>query len=269
MYLADCHLHSCVSPDAQTSMAELGEAALAAGMDEICFTDHVQPFSIFRPEPDFDYDWDALLEEFGRARAALEGRIELGLGVELGDVCLDVPRTEAMLEDMPPLDFVIGSIHTLSERMGRVNLYRFDPPDEAGAREGILDYLEQARKMAAWGNFSVMGHLTLPLRYLNENRGFQLTFDGYEAEVAEVLRTLIGNGCGIELNTNRGRTPLPDGKWLRMYRELGGEIITIGSDAHGPELVGCAVREGQKLLRECGFTRFCTFRRREPVWHTL
>lgn len=269
MYLADCHMHSRISADARAPMAELGEAAIAAGLDEICFTDHVQPFSIFSPEPNFSYDWDALLAEHGLAREALEGRIALGLGVELGDAYLDILRTEEMLKAMPPLDFVIGSVHTLSDALGRVNLYRFDPPDEAGAREGILDYLSQALKMAAWGQFSVLGHLTIPLRYLNENRGFSLTFDGYESETAQVLRTLIQNGCGIEVNTNRGRTPLPEGKWLRMYRELGGEIITIGSDAHGPELVGCAVREAQELLRQCGFKRFCTFRRREPVWHSL
>ena len=74
---------------------------------------------------------------------------------------------------------------------------------------------------------------------------------------------------GIELNTNRGHTPLPDEKWLRMYRELGGEIVTLGTDAHSPGAVGCAVREGQALLRACGFTRFCTFRRGTPVWHEL
>ena len=112
-------------------------------------------------------------------------------------------------------------------------------------------------------------HLTLPLRYLNENRGFHLTFDGFEREIEGILRTLIGKGCGIELNTNRGHTPLPDEKWLRMYRDLGGEIITLGTDAHGPEYVGCAVRERQQLLKDCGFTRFCTFEKRHPIWHEL
>ena len=107
------------------------------------------------------------------------------------------------------------------------------------------------------------------MRYLNENRGFHLTFDGFEREIEGILRTLIGKGCGIELNTNRGHTPLPDEKWLRMYRDLGGEIITLGTDAHGPEYVGCAVRERQQLLKDCGFTRFCTFEKRHPIWHEL
>ena len=64
-------------------------------------------------------------------------------------------------------------------------------------------------------------------------------------------------------------TPLPDEKWLRMYRRLGGEIITLGTDAHSPDFVGCAVRERQALLRACGFTRFCTFEKQKPIWHEL
>ena len=115
----------------------------------------------------------------------------------------------------------------------------------------------------------MLGHLTLPVRYLNENRGFHLTFDGFEEEIEEILRILIGKGLGIELNTNRGNTPLPDEKWLRMYRNLGGEIITLGTDAHTPDYVGCAIRERQELLRECGFTHFCTFEKRQPIWHEL
>ena len=96
-----------------------------------------------------------------------------------------------------------------------------------------------------------------------------MSFDPFEAEVEGILRTVVQKGRGIELNTNRGNTPLPDEKWLRMYRDLGGEIITLGTDAHTPEFAGCAVRERQELLRRCGFTRFCTFERRQPIWHNL
>ena len=84
--------------------------------------------------------------------------------------------------------------------------------------------------------------MTLPLRYFNEMRGLHTSFDPYEAEIREILKTLIENGRGIELNVNRGNTSLPDAKWLRIYRELGGELITLGTDAHSPEHVGFAER---------------------------
>ena len=169
----------------------------------------------------------------------------------------------------PPADFVIGSIHQLSDAYGCQDLAYAASADPEEARRQITDYLELVLRQAKWGKFSVQGHLTLPLRYINERRGGHMTFDGFEAEVEEIYRTLIANGCGIEVNTNRGKDPLPDEKWLRLYRECGGEIITLGSDAHRAEHVGCCIRERQELLRECGFRAFCTFREMKPVFHDL
>ena len=269
MYLADYHTHSRISPDARRSMTEMAEAAIAAGLDELCFTDHMEPVGWGLTTPRESYDWAALSAEFAAAQEAVGDRIQLRLGVELGDAPWAVDNTERLLSQAPPLDFMIGSIHMLSQQYDGIDLYFYDPPNEAEARRGMADYLGQVRKLAQWGKFSVLGHLTLPLRYLNENRGFHLSFDGFEAEIEEILRILIEKGCGIELNTNRGNTPLPDEKWLRMYRRLGGEIITLGTDAHNRRYVGCAIREGQQLLRQCGFTCFCTFERMQPIWHEL
>ncbi len=269
MYLADYHTHSRISPDAKAPMAEMARAAIAAGMQEICFTDHVEPIIWGGTQLKDGYDWTPLAEEFAAAQRDVGGEISLHLGVELGDAPWSIPLTEQIMAQAPELDFVIGSIHMLSSAFGGVDLYYFDPKDDDEARAGIDDYLGQVRRMAQWGQFSVLGHLTLPLRYLNENRGFHLTFDGFEKEVEEIFTTLIRGGRGIELNTNRGNTPLPDEKWLKMYRDLGGTIITLGSDAHRPQAVGCAIREGQALLRRCGFEAFCTFRRGEPVFHPL
>ena len=249
MYLADYHMHSRVSPDARHSMTEMAEAALRAGMNEVCFTDHIEPVAWNGRDPIEFYDWGALSEEFREAREALGDRIQLRLGIELGEAVLDLPRTAELLKDAPELDFIIGSTHILSERFGFVDMYFFHPEDEEEALLGIGDYLGLVRQTAEWGQFDVLGHLTLPLRYLNENQGFHLSFDPFEAEVEGILRTVVQKGRGIELNTNRGNTPLPDEKWLRMYRDLGGEIITLGTDAHTPEFAGCAVREMQDLLR--------------------
>ena len=269
MYLADYHIHSRISPDAATSMKDLAEAGIAAGLDELCFTDHLEPLCWGSEELRTSYDWAALTAEFAEAKAAVGDRIRLRLGIELGDAFCSFSRTEELMATAPELDFVIGSVHLIGTNGGNQDLYFFDPTNEQEIRLGILDYLDRVRQMANWGRFTVLGHLTLPLRYLNEIKGHHATFDGYEAEVEEIFRILIDRGLGIELNTNRGNTPLPDGKWLRMYRELGGEIITLGTDAHDAHYLGCAVRERQALLKECGFKRFCTFERQKPLWHEL
>ena len=269
MYFADYHTHSRVSPDAFSSMTEMAEAAIRQGLQEICFTDHVEPIWFGSTAPRKTYDWVPLTDELRAAQASVGDRILLRLGVELGDAVWDLDRSEAIMARAPALDFVIGSIHILSERMDGRDLYSLAPRDEAETRACLADYLGQIQRLARWGGFHVLGHLTLPLRYLNENRGMHVSFDGFEAEMEDIFRTIIPKGIGIELNTNRGNTPLPDAKWLKLYRGMGGEVITLGTDAHAPAAVGCAIREGQALLRECGFRRFCTFRQGQPVWHDL
>jgi histidinol-phosphatase (PHP family) len=268
MYLADYHVHSRWSPDARHSMAEMARAAADAGLNEICFTDHVEIMASGSWERR-RFDWDALEREYRDALAATDGRITVRLGLEFGEAPRDFAYSEQLLSRMPPMDFLIGSQHQLSERYGSEDLYFAAARDAVTAREQIRDYLEQVWKLAKWGKFSVLGHLTLPLRYLNENNGLHMTFDGFEAEVEEIFRALIANGCGIEVNTNRGHDPLPGAKWLSLYRRCGGEIVTLGSDAHSPERVGCRIRECQALLRACGFTRFAAFRSMRPIFHAL
>ena len=269
MYLADNHVHSRISPDSKASMLELAAAAEAAGLDEICFTDHLETVVWRENKRPAGFDWSALEREYRETQASWRGRTRLRLEVELGDVPFNTAHAETLMAQAPELDFVIGSVHMLTEAITDVDLFHFDPADEAEALRGMADYLELVRQTALFGHFSVLGHLTLPLRYLNELRGFQLTFDDFGAEIGEILRLVIQSGRGIELNTNHGHQFLPDEKWLRLYRSLGGEIITLGSDAHRPCDVGRAIREGQELLRQCGFRRFCTFEKMEPVWHEL
>ena len=247
----------------------LAQAALDAGMDEICFTDHVEPLTWGSNELRPPYDWSALTADFANVQAALGDRIHLRLGMEMGDAQKAPAHMKKLLEDAPQFDFIIGSVHLLSERFGSEDLYLYTPKDQAEAQTALGDYLEEVLALAKLGGFTVLGHLTLPLRYFNEMRGLHTSFDPYEAEIREILKTLIENGRGIELNVNRGNTPLPDAKWLRIYRELGGELITLGTDAHSPEHVGRFIRERQALLKECGFTRFCTFEKQMPVWYAL
>ena len=115
MYLADYHTHSRMSPDAATPMADMARAAAAAGMDEICLTDHVEPVEWLPDRPAAQtYDWQALTAEFEAARAAVGDTITMRLGVELGDAFWDFAQTERMMAAAPKLDFVIGSVHMLS-----------------------------------------------------------------------------------------------------------------------------------------------------------
>lgn len=269
MYLADYHIHTQFSPDAWDSMTVMARAAMQMGMNEICFTDHVEPLVWGSTEKREPYDWSLLTQDFQAAQAAVGDQIQLRLGIELGDAQWYPDHVRTLLADAPELDFVIGSIHILSPKFQGADLYLFTPKDDAEAQAALEDYLDEALALAKLGGFTVLGHLTLPIRYFNEGKGFHASFDPYEEQIRAILKTLIENGRGIELNVNRGNSPLPDAKWLKIYRELGGELITLGTDAHQPGHVGLSIRERQALLRECGFQRFCTFSKQQPIWHEL
>ena len=113
----------------------------------------------------------------------------------------------------------------------------------------------------------MIGHVIYPLRYLPQQ--WQLTLDPYEEQLRALFQTLIQSGRGIELNTTQGHTIEEWTPVLQLYHSCGGEIITLGSDAHSTEQVGCKIRERQELLRECGFKYFCTFEKLRPVWQEL
>lgn len=270
MYLADYHTHTRFSPDAGDSMTAMAQAAIRAGLDEICFTDHVEPLVWGTTEPRYDdYDWAALTADFQAAQEAVGDRIRLRLGMEMGDPQWYPEQMRALLRTAPAFDFVIGSVHMLTPAYLGKDLYYFVPESEARAQGSLEDYLSSVQTLANMGGFNVLGHLTLPLRYLNEMRGYSVTFEPYEEQIRGIFKTLIEAGRGIELNVNRGNTPLPDARWLKLYREMGGEIITLGTDSHSTDHVGGFVRERQALLRECGFRQFCTFEKQKPVWHEL
>lgn len=261
-------MHSRRSPDGMYALTEMAAAAAAAGLDEICLTDHVdlRPWRAYVPPEHFP--WRELEEEVREARAQWGDRIAIRLGAEMGEMVTDLPKAEVYWRDRPALDFVIGSLHVMGERFGYLDFTHIDQVAER-YDEVIEDYLAQQLRHIAWGRFSVLGHLTLPLRYANERFHMGVTFDRHMDGVEAVLRALVERGIGLECNTNRGHGPLPGAEILTLYRQLGGEIVTLGSDAHRPEHVGLGIREGQELLRSCGFRYCCTFREMEPVFHPL
>ena len=268
MYLADFHTHSSCSPDGNNTMTEMALAAAKKGMDEICFTDHLDVID-WQGEQTLEHDWSAAKVQYAAALKECGGRVGIKLGVELGQAAEDYERAEGFLADAPQLDFIIGSVHNTAKKYGRKDFCVFDSRDENYCRECIDAYLDEMLETAKWGKFSVLGHMTLPLRYMNESLGMHMTFDGFEDKCKAVFDEIISKGIGIELNTNRGNSPLPYDKLLRQYHALGGEIITMGSDAHSPRYIGCKFSENAELLRDCGFEYFATFENMKPVFHKL
>ncbi len=271
MYLADYHVHSSCSPDGHVTMADMAAEGIRRGLNEICFTDHVDTIQWGTTHLRTDtFDWAAVEKQYADAVARYGDRIRLKLGAELGEAYLGFDCAEKQMAGAPELDFVIGSVHMTRDENGWFDLFYIDGDRDDDYYHSVIDaYLEEERKLAQWGQFSVLGHLTLPVRCINEMRHKNLSFRPHMAQVEEILRTAITKGIGIECNTNRGNTPLPDADILKLYRSLGGEIITLGSDAHTTQHLGCVIQARQELLRSCGFRYFTTFDRMKPSFQAL
>lgn len=269
MYLADYHLHTTCSPDGRLTASQIAEIALARGLHEICITDHLDTIFWNTYAPRTDFDWPALQCQIDEARALYGDRLVIRMGAELGEATISFERADILLQNAPPLDFVIGSVHTASKRFDYFDLYYLEKREMDYYRAITEDYLDETVKLVQYGKFHVLGHLTLPLRYIKNNVGLDLTFDDRLDRLEEIFSLMIHKGIGLELNTNRGAAPLPSAAILRLFRQMGGQIVTIGSDAHVPEHIGMAVQSCQQLLRDTGWRYFATFDRGEPVFHRL
>ena len=164
MYVADYHTHSSVSPDGSVTVSELAQAAIDHGLDEICVTDHVDTILWGSHKPREDFDWPALQAQVDEARRRYGHRLVIRMGAELGEAPMGFDRAEKLLASGPKLDFVIGSVHLAGETFQHFDLYYIEKRDETYYHSVIDSYLEDVLRLAQWGKFSVLGHLTLPTK---------------------------------------------------------------------------------------------------------
>ena len=168
-----------------------------------------------------------------------------------------------LLADLEELDFVIGSVHNRSLAAGGDDFYYGDYHSPGACYQALDDYVSSLERLASAGAYDVLGHIIYPLRYMA--RGCpEVSMDRYADRIRVALAIAIASGRGMELNTYNGRTLAEWRPWLALYRELGGEILTVGSDAHVPENVGQGVPEAYDLIRAAGFRYIAVYEGRKP-----
>lgn len=266
MYHIDYHLHSRHSYDGHEAVMDICAAALERGVDEIAITDHLD---ILTGKPyDSILDVDTSFAEIEQAQERFAGRLVIKTGVELGQPQVNPGAAAAFFAAYHP-DFVIGSIHNMENDLD-LCFYPWEELDAASVYHCYLDWLTQ---LAEGYDFDVLGHLTYPLRYLFSAQGLRLPLDGYYDRFRALFRILIQRGKGIECNTSGFVQPIRDSlpplELLKLYRECGGEIITVGSDAHYLKDVSATIPLGEELLRQAGFRYLCTYTQRVPSFHPL
>ena len=250
MYLCDIHSHTKLSPDSEAELLDNARAAVAAGLQEFCVTDHCDLLGL-DGLPVTSFQWPAAKAQYHAVKAQMEGQLILRLGLELGSAPYDpAVARDILAQGGEELDFVLGSIHNWIGMEGGRDLafsnYRDDLALSRRAVESTLDHTWTLVTQCP-DCYDSLAHIVYPLRYIHR--------DGVELSIADYV-------CrGNDLDS---WPPL-----LAWFRECGGSLVTVGADAHRPEDVAKGIPAALDMLKAAGFRHVTTYERRKPVLHKL
>ena len=275
--LADYHVHTEFSDDSTYPLEQVVKDAISLGLDEICITDHVdygvkvdwdsgEEIRYRHGEPLANVDYPRYVKEIEQIRQRYGNQITVKMGMEFGVQTHTIPQFEALFRRYP-FDFIILSIHQVEDKeFWTQDFQRGRTQQEYNERY----YEEMLRVVQSYKDYSVLGHMDLIKRY--DQAGIY-PFENVKSIIAEILKIVISDGKGIEVNTSSRRYGLSDSMpstdLLRLYRDLGGSIVTIGSDSHSPAHLGTCLQEAKDQLIALGFQNFCTYNRMCPAFHCL
>ena len=296
--ICDCHLHTCFSGDSETPVRDQLDRAIALGMQAVCITDHHDwdaPNEKGEMDDRFLLDFPRYIPALREIREEYRGKIDMGIGVELGLQLHARQDTENVMKLYgDAFDFIIGSIHfvdhydvyypqwfamDVSESRSDeryIHASRHIPSREEA--EAVTPEKEAARyrhffevtlkRLEAYDCFDTLGHLDFVVRY-GPNRNQFYDFKTYGDIISAILELLIRKDKALEVNTGGFKYglghPNPCEDVLKRYRELGGRLLTVGSDAHVPGFIGYEFDRTAELLKEIGFREYALYRKRVPV----
>ncbi len=272
MILADSHVHSRFSSDSNEVPEAIIETCIAKGFKYAYFTDHHDmdfPVNPAQPDVDFQLDFDTYIDTLFNLREQYKNSIEVRIGIEQG-ICPDVASRISSLSNSYPFDFIIGSSHLTSLTNG--DPYYTSYYDGRSNVEAYREYFSsEAENVLLTDGFDIYGHLDYAVRYCPD-KSFEFHFDDYRDIFEVLLKRLIEHGKGIEINTSgiaKIGYPHPHIEILKMYKELGGEIITIGSDAHIKENIGSGFENAYDIMTSLGYRYYTVYKERKPEFLPL
>lgn len=260
---ADVHMHCGFSNDSESRPEDMVESAIAKGLSVICFTDHYDKDNLdWGDEAIFDVE--SYFQKMIELQEEYRDQIDIRIGAEIGMQ----PYLAEYYQDFMaqhPFDFVIGSVHSVLEHDVALDFFQ-KHSDPEGYRIYFEEMLQDVQKIKA---YDVLGHLDYIVRYSNQgSKGFDL--NDYMDIIEEILKQVIAHGKGIEMNMSGLKyglgAPHPQQEIIKRYRELGGEIITVGADGHIPEHIAYDYHLADDILKSCGFKYYTEFKGRKPVF---
>lgn len=269
--LSDCHMHTMHSGDSKTPMEEMILQGISQRLTTICFTEHNDfdfPITELDPKGKFECNADLYFKEFSEYKKKYADKIQLLLGIELGLQPSVIEQNKLYLNAYD-FDFIIGSSHLCNGRDPSRPDFYIGRSEEDAYWEYFDSVLENIR---TFSDFDVYGHLDYVVRY-GPNSDTKYSYEKYQDILDRILSLLIEKGKGIEINTSglkRGMRDLhPCKDIIKRYKSLGGEIITVGSDAHISKNIAAHFGRAENVLKDCGFKYYTVFEHRTPVFKNL
>ena len=258
MIKADGHLHSFFSFDGKASMAEMAAGAFARDLSTITMTEH---FSVCSFDPSYQVlEYENYSREISILQNQYQGKMEILKGMEIGEPHVQKQDITTFLQDKR-LDIIIGSLHNIGQLKLRQTM------EGKERRQIYQDYFDALLLMVQEGDMDVIGHFDLMKRYAYTYIG-GYEFLEFEEIIREILSVMVTRGIGLEINTSGWEQTVgecfPTMEIMCLYRQLGGEIITIGSDAHTPHRIGSGFDRVVQMLQAFQFSYYCSYKNRQP-----
>lgn len=269
MYLCDIHTHSLISHDSPTPLIDMAEAAISAGLQELCPTDHCDLLDKAGKLDTF-FDWPAAKLQYHEVLSKIGDKLKLRLGIELGSAAYCPDAASSILAGGgDEVDFVLGSLHNWIGSHENIEFYTTDfTNDPALCREAMENCLAHTRTLVyQYPQFyDSLAHIIYPIRYMVRD-GQQLDIADYEEQIRDIFAEVARSGHALEVNTCRGNSISDWVPLLRWFKECGGELVTVGSDAHYPKHMAAGIPDALELIQAAGFRGAATYEKRKPVLH--
>lgn len=261
----DSHTHSDNSADAHHSVTFMCEKAVEQSISGICVTDHCEMRDYISDK--YERRITQSVFEVDKAKRVFNGRLAVMAGIECSDVLYDEALTAQVLGAFA-FDMVMVSQHNT---MGGEDVYYCDFAQWSAQEldSYLTDYFTYLTRVAKWNGFDTLGHLTYPVRYITGKHKVPVDLTRYDDLIDEILLTTAQNGKAIEINTSGlwqalGDT-MPPFRYVKRFRELGGEYITLGSDSHSADTLGRGIESAMQMLIDAKFQYFTFYKQRQPL----
>lgn len=263
--LLDLHTHNRNSFDSETDPFDMCASAINKGISTLAITDHVDIDLYFSRGDNVTVrtSYDDMLQSICK----YSDTIEILKGIELGQPLYNIEISESILKKYD-YDIVLGSIHNLR------NMKDFSRLDyKSMSTNHIISLLKEhfyeEKLLVSWGKIDVLAHITYPLRYICGECGINIDMDVFTEDIKELFDLLIEKECVLEINTSGLRQKLnstmPGFDIIKTYYQMGGRLLSFGSDSHQPEFIGYGIPQAIEMAKNIGFNRMIKFVNRKPI----